>query len=92
MVKLRDAARAGEPFAVMALESLEHGNKSVAFWEAWKRYDREYAASYGKESRSSVNEISVNEEDFSVLVAEAAQRGEMLVVRVSHEKIRATRE
>ena len=65
--ELRKKAAAGDPFARMNLAE----PNSKEYWEAYKQYEIEYAASWGRESTRTVNDISVHDPCFGRKVVEA---------------------
>lgn len=67
--KLLQAAEMGDAHARMTLAAEESGNTSAEYWEAFKAYDLEYAAEWGKESTTTVNGISVHNPDFGLAVS-----------------------
>lgn len=65
--ELSKKAAAGDPFARMNLAE----PNSKEYWEAYKQYEIEYAASWGRESTRTVNDISVHDPCFGHKVVEA---------------------
>lgn len=65
--ELRKKAAAGDVFARMNLAELS----SEEYWEAYKQYEIEYAANWGRESTRTVNDISVHDPCFGRKVVEA---------------------
>ena len=67
--KLLQAAEQGDAFARMALAMEESGNTSPEYWEAFKDYDLQYAASWNKESTTTVNGISIHAPQFGLAIS-----------------------
>ena len=76
--ELRKKAAAGDPFARMYLAE----PNSKEYWEAYKQYEIEYAASWGRESTRTVNDISVQDPCFSHKVVEAIKELGIIVTRL----------
>ena len=64
---LEKGLKEGDPFARMRIAE----PNSKEYWEAYKQYEIEYAASWGRESTRTVNDISVHDPCFGRKVVEA---------------------
>jgi len=64
---LEKRLKAGDPFARMRIAK----PNSKEYWEAYKQYEIEYAASWNKESTRTVNGVSVHDPYFSQKVVQA---------------------
>ena len=64
---LREKAATGDAFSRMRIAE----PNSKEYWEAYKQYEIEYAASWGKESTRTVNDISVHDPCFGSKVVQA---------------------
>ena len=67
--RILQAAEQGDALARMILAARESGNRSPEYWEAYKDYDIEYAAKFGKKSTTTVNGISVHNPEFGLAVS-----------------------
>lgn len=67
--KLIEAAEAGDLEAMRLLMLGEYGNASPEYWEAFKIQNLEYAKSMNTESDIKVNNISIQDDNFSLAVS-----------------------
>lgn len=65
---IRDAEE-GNPAAKMILLSQEKGNTSPEYWDAFKACELRYADSIHKKSATTVNGISIDNEEFGLAVS-----------------------
>lgn len=83
---LLQAAQQGDALARLMLATATGGNKTPEYWNAFAAYDLQRAADFGKESRTEVNGIPVQAEDFGRLVCESIIDGKPIITRVRHER------
>ena len=70
----------GDPHALLIREKGEHGTHSHRYWELFAECSIEEAETARKTSRTTVNGISVYEDDFAGLVMESIrERGQIII-------------
>ena len=78
-----DAAARGDYLAQMEIAREKYGNtNNFDYWRAFKLYEISFAASWGRESKRTVNGVSVYEEDFEARVMEELTRTGRIVSKL----------
>ena len=58
----------GDTFSALILEQQTNGNKTIKYWELFKKYELEQAERLGKPCLTKINEIPITHKDFALAV------------------------
>ena len=74
--------KAGDPHALMIREKAQNGNRSRRYWELFAKCEIDEAEVIGRTSRTTVNGISVYEDDFAGLVMESIRERRQIIIEL----------
>ena len=72
----------GDPHALMLREKGQHGTHSRRYWDLFAECAIDEAEAIGRTSRTTVNGISVYEDDFAGLVMESIRERRQIIIEL----------